>query len=82
MLMGDMNEWRASAGCIADFAADYHLVHTGPSFPATRPLARLDRIFLSDDVDAIDSGVHRSPLAASASDHLPIWVKLGLRRPR
>ena len=82
VLMGDMNEWRASAGCIADFAADYHLVHTGPSFPATRPLARLDRIFMSDDVDAIDSGVHRSPLAASASDHLPVWVKLGLRRPR
>jgi endonuclease/exonuclease/phosphatase family metal-dependent hydrolase len=82
VLMGDMNEWRTSAGCIADFAADYHLVHTGPSFPATRPLARLDRIFLSDDMDAIDSGVHHSPLATNASDHLPVWVKLGLRRPR
>jgi endonuclease/exonuclease/phosphatase family metal-dependent hydrolase len=81
VLMGDMNEWRASAGCIADFAADHHIVLTGASFPATRPIASLDRIFLSDDIEAIDSGVHRSPLAARASDHLPVWVRLGLPLP-
>lgn len=78
LLMGDMNEWRAAAGCIADFAADHHLVPTGHSFPASGPLAALDRIFLSDDLQVVDSGVHRSPLAARASDHLPTWVKLAL----
>jgi endonuclease/exonuclease/phosphatase family metal-dependent hydrolase len=78
ILMGDLNEWRAAAGCIADFAAGHHLVPTGHSFPASGPLASLDRIFLSDDLRAADSGVHRSPLAARASDHLPAWVKLEL----
>lgn len=80
LLMGDMNEWRAAAGCIADFAVDHHLVPTGHSFPASGPLASLDRIFLSDDLQVVDSGVHRSPLAARASDHLPTWVRLALPR--
>ncbi len=80
LLMGDMNEWRAAAGCIADFAEDHHLVPTGHSFPASGPLAALDRIFLSDDLSVVDSGVHRSPLAARASDHLPTWVRLALPR--
>jgi endonuclease/exonuclease/phosphatase family metal-dependent hydrolase len=78
LLMGDLNEWRPAAGCIADFAVDHHLVPTGHSFPAAGPLASLDRIFLSDDLRATESGVHRSPLAARASDHLPAWVKLDL----
>jgi endonuclease/exonuclease/phosphatase family metal-dependent hydrolase len=82
LLMGDMNEWRAAAGCIADFAADHHLVPTGHSFPASGPLASLDRIFLSDDLSVVEAGVHRSPLAARASDHLPTWVKLALPASR
>jgi endonuclease/exonuclease/phosphatase family metal-dependent hydrolase len=82
LLMGDLNEWRAAAGCIADFAVDHHLVPTGHSFPASGPLAALDRIFLSDDLSVVDSGVHRSPLAARASDHLPTWVRLHLPRAR
>jgi endonuclease/exonuclease/phosphatase family metal-dependent hydrolase len=82
LLMGDLNEWRAAAGCIADFAVDHHLVPTGHSFPASGPLASLDRIFLSDDLSVVEAGVHRSPLAARASDHLPAWVKLHLPAAR
>lgn len=78
ILMGDLNEWRPTGGCIADFAVDHHLVPTGASFPAIRPIAALDRIFLSDDLRATAWGVHRSPLAAMASDHLPAWVRVDL----
>jgi endonuclease/exonuclease/phosphatase family metal-dependent hydrolase len=78
LLMGDLNEWRLGAGCIADFAAQFRPVPTGHSFPASRPLATLDRIFASDGVEVRDSGVHRSPLAARASDHLPTFVKVDL----
>ncbi len=81
ILMGDLNEWRLAAGCIADFAVGHHVVPTGPSFPARRPMATLDRIFLSDDLVAHDSGVHRSPLAGTASDHLPAWVRVSIPRP-
>jgi endonuclease/exonuclease/phosphatase family metal-dependent hydrolase len=78
LLMGDMNEWRAAAGCLADFAATHKLVLTGPSFPARAPVARLDRIFASDDLEIEDSGVHQSALAKVASDHLPLWVRVRL----
>lgn len=75
LMMGDLNEWRDAAGCIADFAATHKLVHTGPSFPARMPLGRLDRIFASNDMVVTAAGVHRSPQAALASDHLPLWVQ-------
>lgn len=78
LLMGDMNEWRAAAGCLADFAATHKLVLTGPSFPARAPVARLDRIFASNDLPIEDSGVHQSPLSKVASDHLPLWVRATL----
>lgn len=74
ILMGDLNEWRPKAGCLIDFAADYQMIETGQSFPSRRPLAKLDRIFASPQLKALESGVHRSQLAARASDHLPIWA--------
>ena len=76
LVMGDLNEWRDAAGCLADFAATHKLVHTGPSFPARMPLGRLDRIFASNDMVVTAAGVHRSPQAAMASDHLPLWVQV------
>lgn len=82
ILMGDLNEWRPAAGCIADFCVHHHIVQTGHSYPAPRPMASLDRIFLSDDLHESDAGVHRSALASIASDHLPAWVQVNIPRPR
>lgn len=81
LLMGDLNEWRPAAGCIADFMADFHRLPLGFTFPAGRPIAALDRVFLSDDITADDYGVHRSPASRVASDHLPVWVRLTLPGP-
>jgi endonuclease/exonuclease/phosphatase family metal-dependent hydrolase len=78
LLMGDLNEWRNAAGCLADFASTHKLVLTGPSFPARAPIARLDRIFASNALEVLDAGVHQSPQAKIASDHLPLWVKVRL----
>ena len=74
VLMGDLNEWSAAAGCLRDFARDYFVAQTGPSFHARRPVARLDRILASHDLAVTASGVHASALARQASDHLPIWA--------
>ena len=79
ILMGDCNEWRLRGGCLADFADQHPCVETGNSFHSRRPVARLDRIFASADLVADAAGVHRSPLAARASDHLPVWATLTLR---
>ena len=74
VLMGDLNEWSAGRGCLKDFARDYDCAPTGPSFHARRPVARLDRIHASRDLRILDAGVHASPAARTASDHLPIWA--------
>ncbi len=78
LLMGDLNEWRATAGAVSDFARGHRLVRTGPSFHARMPVATLDRIFVSHDLDVEAAGVHHSARSAVASDHLPVWVRLGL----
>lgn len=76
VLMGDLNEWREQGACLRELRQHHVQVDTGMSFHARRPVARLDRIFVSSDLTVLDSGVHISPRAASASDHLPIWATL------
>lgn len=75
ILMGDCNEWRNRGGCLADFGERHHMVDTGHSFHSRRPVAKLDRIFATPDLQPVDAGVHQSALAARASDHLPIWAR-------
>lgn len=78
LLMGDTNEWRLSGGCLKDFAADWRILPTGPSFPARRPIARLDRIMVAHGIPVAGVGVHDTALARTASDHLPVWARLAL----
>jgi endonuclease/exonuclease/phosphatase family metal-dependent hydrolase len=76
VMMGDLNEWTTAAGCLRDFGRDFRFAATGPSFHARRPIGRLDRIMASTDLQIVDCGVHASPAARKASDHLPIWAVL------
>jgi len=78
VLMGDLNELRGDRGCLLDFAQDYSIARTAPSFPARRPLARLDRIMAGRGVEIIESATHRCDLSRVASDHLPVWATLRL----
>ena len=75
ILMGDLNEWSAARGCLTDFARHYQLASCGRSYHATRPIAALDRILWRGALDLTESGVHHSPAARRASDHLPIWAQ-------
>ncbi len=76
VMMGDLNEWSAHAGCLRDFAHHFRFAATGPSFHVRRPVAALDRIMYTPDLRVVACGVHASPLARRASDHLPIWAEL------
>jgi len=78
VLMGDLNEWRAVSGCFREFGRHFALLDPGPSFPSRRPLGRLDRIMHCDRLAVTDCGVHRSALAATASDHLPVWAEFAV----
>jgi endonuclease/exonuclease/phosphatase family metal-dependent hydrolase len=76
VLMGDTNEWRIEAGCLRELSGEFHIAPTGPSFHARHPVAPLDRIIVHKDLCIEAAGVHMSPAARRASDHLPIWARL------
>jgi endonuclease/exonuclease/phosphatase family metal-dependent hydrolase len=76
VLMGDTNEWRTVAGCLSELEPEFHIAPTGPSFHARHPVAQLDRIIVHRDLNIEAAGVHMSPAARRASDHLPIWARL------
>jgi endonuclease/exonuclease/phosphatase family metal-dependent hydrolase len=75
--MGDMNAWRR---CRAMRALDDELrAHDNPkwpaSFPSTRPVLALDRIY-SRGVRLVELSAHKSRAARRASDHLPIVARV------
>ncbi|WP_106639477.1 endonuclease/exonuclease/phosphatase family protein [Allosphingosinicella vermicomposti] len=78
VLMGDLNEWSVAGGCLRDFAHHHRFADCGRSFHARRPVAQLDRIMVSNEVEILDSGAHQSLQARKASDHLPIWARIRL----
>ena len=76
VLMGDTNEWRTVAGCLNALEPEFHIAPTGPSFHSRHPVASLDRIIVHKDLTIHAAGVHMSPAARRASDHLPIWARV------
>lgn len=74
-ILGDFNDWSRRGGAEA-LGPAFRLHAPGPSFPAARPIAALDRVALSEGLHLVAAGVHRQPPAAIASDHLPVWVEL------
>lgn len=78
VLAGDFNEW-GSAAALDATAQGVRFVRTPPSFPALRPVARLDRIAICDSLQATHVGRHLVKPAHIASDHLPVWADLAAR---
>ena len=78
VVMGDTNEWRSGASSLRPFHPDYRFADTGPSFHSRRPVASLDRIIVDRALTIEEAGVHSSPEARRASDHLPVWARLGI----
>ncbi|HEX8216245.1 MAG TPA: endonuclease/exonuclease/phosphatase family protein [Allosphingosinicella sp.] len=76
VLMGDTNEWRTAAGCLNELGPAFHIAPTGPSFHSRHPVAALDRIIVDRELRIDAAGVHMSPAARRASDHLPIWARV------
>ncbi|MGY3438757.1 MULTISPECIES: endonuclease/exonuclease/phosphatase family protein [unclassified Marinovum] len=69
ILGGDFNEWRRGSDHVEQLG---EVIEPGPTFHASVPVAHLDRFILSGPLRHTASFVHRSPLAARASDHLPV----------
>lgn len=76
-IAGDFNEWSETKG-LAPLAGAFTVVAPGRSFHATLPLAALDRVAHSAALELRDAGVLATPMARSASDHLPVWADFRL----
>jgi endonuclease/exonuclease/phosphatase family metal-dependent hydrolase len=76
VVMGDLNEWSVRGGCLRDFGHHLAFADCGRSFHVRRPVARLDRIMVTEGLGIEESGVHHSAAARKASDHYPVWARL------
>ncbi len=76
VIMGDFNQW-SDRGALSEFAFHHHrIIKTPKSFHSARPMAQLDRIIISHDIEVTNCGAHTTPLSQKASDHLPVWAAL------
>ncbi|MVZ98041.1 endonuclease [Sphingorhabdus sp. IMCC26285] len=76
VMMGDFNQW-SDSGALSELAFHHHrIVQTPKSFHTSRPVARLDRIVVSHDIQVSAADCHVSLLSKQASDHLPVWAAL------
>jgi len=75
VMAGDFNEWRGVAALTAA-AGELRFAPTPTSFPAPRPVARLDRIAHCDRLAVAATGRLSIEPARIASDHLPVWADL------
>lgn len=75
LIVGDFNEWSPRGGADA-LGPEFRLHAPGPSFPAPRPLARLDRLALAHGMHLEGAGFLDGRTARIASDHLPLWAEV------
>lgn len=78
VVAGDFNEWRHTTRNLDQFGDHFQLVTPTPTFHTAVPVAALDRIIISRDIDMLNAGTHKSRQSKVASDHFPIWADLKL----
>jgi endonuclease/exonuclease/phosphatase family metal-dependent hydrolase len=72
VLLGDFNDWWAPARGVEPLDAHFGPAPPVRTFPARAPLVALDRIWVQPGDLLRSVRAHRTPLARSASDHLPV----------
>lgn len=75
ILAGDLNEW-GSLAPMQHAAHGLTFGQTPPSYPAPRPVGRLDRFATTPELRIQACGVHLAQPARVASDHLPVWARI------
>ena len=80
LMLGDFNDW-ASFGEVRRGLADVFPWQSRlRTFPARRPLLRLDRLYCNDGLTVL--ACFTDPEAARASDHLPVIADVRITPPR
>ena len=77
LLMGDLNEWYLWGRPLRWLHSHFREMPAAPrTFPARRPVFALDRIWVSPAGSLRGLRRHASPLARTASDHLPLVAQI------
>ncbi|MDQ6917706.1 MAG: endonuclease/exonuclease/phosphatase family protein [Pseudomonadota bacterium] len=76
VLMGDLNEWFLWGRPLRWMHAHFKKTPAMATFPARAPFLALDRIWVEPRSLLRRIWVHSSPLARSASDHLPLLAEI------
>jgi endonuclease/exonuclease/phosphatase family metal-dependent hydrolase len=77
LLMGDLNEWYLWGRPLRWLHSHFREMPSAPrTFPAHRPVFALDRIWVSPAGSLRRLVRHATPLARSASDHLPLIAEI------
>jgi endonuclease/exonuclease/phosphatase family metal-dependent hydrolase len=77
VLMGDFNAWMPRGDVLGRLRARFGAPPAPRSFPVRRPLLALDRIWTLPAGLLREVRAHASLRARLASDHLPVWARLG-----
>ncbi len=72
VVLGDINEWLPLGRPVRWLHAIFGHSPAERTFPSRWPLFALDRVWVRPRHALLAFGAHRSPLAARASDHLPV----------
>jgi len=80
VLLGDMNEWMPIAHALNPLVRLFGPAPGIRTFPASRPVLPLDRIWCRPRSALVELRAHTSKLARRASDHLPLRAEIRLAR--
>lgn len=80
ILLGDLNEWFLWGRPIRWLKRVFGETAPLPTFPATRPVFALDRLWVAPASALAGLSVHDTPLARVASDHLPLVGEISVQR--
>lgn len=73
LIGGDLNEKNAEKWFIDNpLSEPFRLITPGASFHSSKPILKFDRFIVSEAIHVDSARVHRSPLSARGSDHLPV----------
>jgi len=86
IMVGDFNEWRLGKNSSLKSLMHSFDVTMGsvPSFPSRFPIFALDRVLAAPHHLVTSVDIHHTPLAQTASDHLPVkaWIDLKNAQPK
>jgi endonuclease/exonuclease/phosphatase family metal-dependent hydrolase len=78
VVCGDINEWFAVGRPLRWLHGHLGRTPSLPTFPAGFPLFALDRIWVRPREALVRFGVHATPTARVASDHLPLAAEIAI----